>query len=90
MSDNLEGFECARIDLLEKPLLVARGRKGFAACAYVDPATAEKLGEACVIFSGVSYITDFLDTEVKKVNTAAENLGISVGMSGRDAMEKLR
>jgi len=62
---------------------------GFAACAYVDPATAEKLGEACVIFSGVSTCADFLTSDVKNVNARAAALGIVVGMPGGEALEKL-
>ena len=34
-SGQLEGFECSRIDGLARPLLVAKGSKGYAACAYV-------------------------------------------------------
>jgi len=87
---SVEGFECSCIGGLARPLLVAKGSKGFAACAYIDAATAEKLGEPCVIFSGVNTCADFLTSDVKKVNAAAEKLGISVGMAGKDALEILR
>mmetsp|Transcript_27799 Transcript_27799/g.85272 ORF Transcript_27799/g.85272 Transcript_27799/m.85272 type:complete len:89 (+) Transcript_27799:131-397(+) len=86
----IEGFECSRIDGLARPLLVAKGNKGFAACAYVDTATAEKLGEACCIFSGVSTCADFLESDVKAVNASAADLGIAVGMKGSEALAKLR
>lgn len=79
-----------RFDALARPLLVARGSKGFAACAYIDEKTAELLGEACVIFSGVSSHEDFLGAQVKRVNPSAEKLGIAVGMPGRDALELIR
>ena len=88
--EEIEGFECSKIGGLTKPLLVAKGSKGFAACAYIDAGTAEKLGEPCIIFSGVATCGDFLTSDVKKVNSLAADLGISVGMLGKDALEKLR
>ena len=60
-STQQDGFECSRIDGLARPLLVAKGSKGYAACAYVDIAAADKFGEACVIFSGVATHEAFLD-----------------------------
>ena len=44
-SGAIEGFECSRIDGLARPLLGAKGSKGYAACAYVDIAAADKFGE---------------------------------------------
>ena len=90
MSFNWDGFENSHIQGLARPLLVAKGSKGYAACAYIDVATAEKLNEACIIFSGVNTCDDFVDAEVKKVSPAAEALGCAVGMKGGDALELLR
>ena len=89
-SGQLDGFECSRIDGLARPLLVAKGSKGYAACAYVDIAAADKFGEACVIFSGVATHEAFLDATVAKASKAAEALGVKDGMPGREAMELIR
>ena len=85
-----DGFERSYIGGLKRPLLVAKGCQGFAACGYVDVATADKLDEACVIFTGVNSCSDFLTSEVQRVSTRAEGLGIAVGMAGKDALERLR
>lgn len=79
-----------RFDGLARPLLIAKGSKGFAACAYIDEKTAEKLGEACIIFSGVSTHDDFLQSDVKRLNPIAEKLGVKIGMLGADALALLR
>ena len=84
------GFEQSLIGGLARPLLVAKGTKGYAACAYIDTATADKLGEACIIFSGVNTCDDFIEADVKKVSVAAAELGCKVGMRGGDALELIR
>jgi uncharacterized protein YunC (DUF1805 family) len=89
-SGALEGFECSRIDGLARPLLVAKGSKGYAACAYVDIAAADKFGEACVIFSGVATHEAFLDATVAKASKAAKALGVKDGMPGRDALALIK
>ena len=89
-SGALEGFECSRIDGLARPLLVAKGSKGYAACAYVDIAAADKFGEACVIFSGVATHEAFLDAPVAKASKAAKALGVKDGMPGRDALALIK
>ena len=89
-SGALDGFECSRIDGLARPLLVAKGSKGYAACAYVDIAASDKFGEACVIFSGVATHAAFLDATVAKASKAARALGVTDGMPGRDALALIR
>lgn len=84
------GFEKSEITGLARPLLVAKGSKGYAACAYVDTAAAEKFNEACVIFTGVANHDAFLDAEVKKASQKALLLGIRIGMKGRAALNLLR
>merc|ERR1712028_227419 len=84
------GFEQSLISGLARPLLVARGSKGYAACAYINLDAAEKLEEACVIFTGVSTCDDFVEAQVLKCSTEAQKLGCSVGMRGADALALLR
>tara|TARA_B100000475_G_scaffold178191_1_gene143148 strand:- start:82 stop:459 length:378 start_codon:yes stop_codon:yes gene_type:complete len=87
---SFDGFDLGRIDGLARPLLVARGSKGYAACAYVDVGVAEKFEEACIIFSGVATHADMAGSDVKKASPAALALGVTVGMKGADALELLR
>ena len=89
-SGQLDGFECSRIDGLARPLLVAKGSKGYAACAYITPDAADKFGEACVIFSGVATHAAFLDATVAKASKAARALGVTDGMPGRDALALIK
>ena len=84
------GFERSAIDGLARPLLVAKGAKGFAACGYIDVATCDKLQEACIIFTGVDTCDDFLTSKVVRASMAAEALGCEVGMLGSDALDRLR
>ena len=87
---DFDGFACDRIDGLARPLLIARGSKGYAACAYVDVGVSEKFEEACVIFSGVATHEAFLDATVAKASKAAKALGVKDGMPGRDALALIR
>ena len=87
---SFDGFDLGRIDGLARPLLVARGSKGYAACAYVSTDAADKFGEACVIFSGVATHAAFLDAPVAKASKAAKALGVKDGMPGRDALALIK
>lgn len=84
------GFQRHEISGFQKPLLLAVGSKGTAACAYLSIAAADKLGDAFVLFSGVSSCEDFLDKGCVGVSKIAADLGVTVGMLGRDVLEKLR
>lgn len=84
------GFERHAIGGLKRPLLVARGSRGFAACGYIDVETANKLDEACVVFMGVDTCDDFVEADVVCASNAAVALGVRCGMCGRDALELLR
>ena len=51
--------------------------------------TANKVGDAAVIVSGVKNFEDMLNAKVKAVSDAAATLGIDTTMTGRDALLKL-
>lgn len=84
-----QGIEQHRI-ALAAPLLIARGAKGMLACGYINPATCDRTGEACAIVTGVKCFDDMLQAKVVAVSQAATRLGVEVGLSGREALEKLR
>ena len=75
---------------LKRPLLVVSGSKGVLACGYVNPATCEALGEAAALVRGVDDFEDMLTAQIVEVTTAAAELGVRVGMSGKDALERFR
>lgn len=70
-------------------LVVAVAKRGFVMCGYLDVATAEKLKDAAAVVTGVKTVDELLDGLVKKVTPAAARRGIRVGMTGRQALEKL-
>lgn len=74
-------------ELQHASLLVVKADLGFVMCGYLDMATAEKLGDVAVRVSGVNNFEDVLAAEVKYITPKAKELGITVGMKARDALE---
>jgi uncharacterized protein YunC (DUF1805 family) len=77
-----------RLDLPGAPLLVARGRKGFVMCGYLDIKTADTLGVAAAVVRGVKTIDDLMAKAITDVSGPAQTLGVQPGMTGRDALKK--
>ncbi len=69
------------------PLIVVRAKKGYIACSYISPETAEKVGDIAAFVSGVKSYEDFFSAKVKHATTWAQDLGIREGMSVRKALE---
>lgn len=69
-------------------LLMVLCDKGFAMCGYMDIETADKLGDAAVILNSRD-LAGILDIDVSKVTKKAMELGIKIGMSGREALSLL-
>ena len=86
--DAWRGLERHEIQLDQK-LLVVKGPKGVIGCPYLNVGSFEKFGEACAIIPAVD-TAGMLDSKVTAVTTKAKDLGIEVGMSGRDAFDKIR
>lgn len=83
------GLKKEKIDLAY-PLLTIRGAKGFLACAYINTDICDKTKEACAIVSGVKTHEDMLEKKVISVSTLAKDLGIKVGMTGRQVLNLLK
>ncbi|MDD9898746.1 MAG: DUF1805 domain-containing protein [Candidatus Melainabacteria bacterium] len=81
-------FEASTIPSSKANILLIKGEKGFLGCGYFDIATAEILGEAVAIVTGVETYQDMLDAEVVRFSTAAGELGVEVGMTGAQALRK--
>ena len=86
--DAWRGLERHEIQLDQK-LLVVKGTKGVVGCPYLNIASFEKFGEACAIIPAVD-TAGMLKSKVTAVTTKAKALGIHVGMSGREALDKIR
>jgi uncharacterized protein YunC (DUF1805 family) len=83
------GLSKERIEL-KLPLLIVKAPKGFLACGYIHVETCNKTGEACAIVTGVKTHDEMLTATVQAVSDAAETLGLSTGISGRDALALLQ
>ena len=71
------------------PLLLMVGEKGFIMCGYLNVEVAERLQVAAAMVSGVRSFQDVLEAEIKAATSKARELGISLGMKGREALKKL-
>lgn len=69
------------------PLLVIRADKGFVMCGYLDLDTAGVLGDVAVKVKGVNTFDDVLKAQVVGATPEAINLGIKMGMTGKEALE---
>ncbi|TGC11164.1 YunC family protein [Methanolobus halotolerans] len=69
------------------PLLVIKADRGFAMCGYLDMEAATVLGDAAVKVKGVRTFDDMLDALVVGATQKAIDLGIKIGMTGREALE---
>ena len=74
-------------EMQHSSLIVVKTDLGFVMCGYLDMATAEKLGDVAVRVSGVNTFEDVLAAEVRSVTPKAQELGITVGMKARNALE---
>ena len=83
-------FSAYLIPLKHAPLLVMQGGNGMLGCGYLSIETADKLGDALAVATGVASYQEMLDAEVKKVSRAAAALGVTPGMTGREALLKMK
>lgn len=76
------------IDLPGAPLLVARAANGFVMCGFLDVRSADKFQCAAAVVRGVKDVDELLAKTVTDVSAAAAARGVTVGMTGRQALEK--
>jgi len=74
---------------LGQTLLLVKGSRGIVACPYLNVETFTRGGEACAIVSAPELV-DIPGGKVVAVTPKAQELGIEVGMSGREALDKIR
>ena len=85
---NGQTLEAVAFSTEHSVVLMIRGKKGLLGCGYLSVATADKIGDAVAIVSGVKNYDDMLKAEVKAVSAAAAALGVAAGMTGKEALEK--
>lgn len=92
---NIEGhtFLSISVELPKTNLLVVTNDKGYIMCGALDVALLnEKLKDRKVIAGravGVKTITQLLDAPLESITYEAEELGITPGMIGREALLKM-
>lgn len=86
-------FTCITVELPKTKLLIVTCEKGYIMCGALDVALLnEKLNERKVIAGravGVKTIAELLNAPLDSVTYEAENIGITKGMPGREALLKM-
>ena len=72
-----------------KKLVLAKARRGFIMCGYLNMKTADKFNDAAAIVKGVANFEQLLKAKVVVVSKAAKKCGISEGMLAKEAIVKL-
>ncbi|MEM3626537.1 MAG: DUF1805 domain-containing protein [Candidatus Bathyarchaeia archaeon] len=88
----VDGKDClgVKVELPDSPpLLLVIAEKGFVMCGFLNVEAAEKLGVAAAMVSGVKTFEDVFNTQVKAATSKAKGFGVTVGMSGLDALKHM-
>ncbi|MCL6586262.1 MAG: DUF1805 domain-containing protein [Anoxybacillus sp.] len=87
-------FTAIAVQLPKTNLLAVTSDKGYIMCGALDVALLnEKLKDRGIIAAravGVRTIEQLLEAPLESVTIAAEQLGITTGMKGKDALLKMR
>ena len=68
-------------------LLVITGKKGYIMCGYLNINTAQKRNDVACVVTGVKTIEDMLNSKVVALTSAAQQMGISMGMEVTKVLE---
>lgn len=87
-------FIAVEVQLPKTNLLAVKSDAGYIMCGALDVGLLnEKLSDRGIIAGravGVRTVEELLAAPLESVTIAAENLGVSVGMSGREALLKMK
>ena len=85
---NFEGkeFTAYSIPTNNTFVLIIGAENGFLGCGYLNVEVANKVCDVCAIVTGVKTPDDMLDAKVIAVSEAAAKLGVTEGMTGKDAL----
>jgi len=81
-----EGF---RIDLDNAPLILVKAKRGYVMCGYLNINAANKLGDIAGRVTGVKSFEDVLNAEILEISDNAKKIGLTVGMKGKEFLNKL-
>ena len=79
-------YEPHVIPLENGNLVLLKAKKGYVMCGLLNLETAEKLGQAACMVSGVKTADDILKARIKSCTTKARRLGVKEGMSGEETI----
>ena len=83
-------FKGIELDLCDDTkLLVITGKKGYIMCGYLNINTAQKRNDVACIVTGVKTIEDILNSDIVALTAKAQELGISMNMPVKKALEIL-
>ncbi|MHB9139024.1 MAG: YunC family protein [Victivallaceae bacterium] len=82
-------FEGYRIPTQSANIILIKAANGFLGCGYFSVETADKLRESVAVVTGVKTYDDMLKASVVKLSAAAQQAGITAGMSGRETLLKM-
>lgn len=83
-------FKGIEMDLSkDSSLLVITGDKGYVMCGYLNINTAQKRNDVACVVTGVKTIEDVLNSKIVALTSAAQKLGISMGMEVKKVLEIL-
>jgi uncharacterized protein YunC (DUF1805 family) len=78
-----------KMDMEHASLLVIRAGCGFVMCGYLNMDVVNKLEDVAVRVTGVKSFEDVLNARVADVSDAAKKLGITSGMTAKEALNKM-
>jgi uncharacterized protein YunC (DUF1805 family) len=85
-SEKIGNWTGVKINLHNAPFLILIAEKGFVMCGYLNIATAEKLGDAACMVTGVRDLRGMLNAKIVAATTKAQSLGIKEGMFCEEAL----
>jgi uncharacterized protein YunC (DUF1805 family) len=80
------GFE---FEFPNASLVFAQAPRGYVMCGYLNMNTANMLGDIAAVVRGVNTVDELLAAKVQEVSDAAAKLGVKIGMTGKEALEKM-
>lgn len=85
---NFEGkeFTAYSIPTNNTFVLIIGAENGFLGCGYLNVEVANKVGDICAIVTGVKTPDDMLNAKVIAVSEAAVKLGVTIGITGKEAL----
>lgn len=83
-------FESVHVPTEKTHILLVKAAGGFVGCGYFDVAVANRVGDAVAIVTGVKAIDELLAAPIVRLSDKARELGVAEGMSGREALMRLK